>query len=72
MSKKRKLESLQQLGVLKPEDVRQIQAKLNPAYRIETPAMRLHNLRWANLSVVAALGWGSIATTIAVAWKLSH
>ena len=72
MSKKRKLESLQQLGVLKPQDVRQIQAKLNPAYRIETTAMRLHNLRWASLSIVAALGWGSIAVAIGMAWKLSH
>ena len=72
MSKKRKLESLQQLGVLTPKDVKLVQARINPSYRVEQTQTSWHTVRWASLSVVAALGWGSIAVAIGTAWKLSH
>ena len=72
MSKKRKLESLQQLGILKPQDVKELQSKMNPAYRVEASRLGWHNVRWLSLAVAVALGWGSIATTVAVAWRLSH
>ena len=72
MSKKRKLESLQQLGILKPQDVKELQSKMNPAYRVEARQIGWHNVRWTSLVVAVALGWGTIASTIAVAWRLSH
>jgi hypothetical protein len=72
MSKKRKLESLQQLGILKASDVKQVQAKLNPAYRVEASAITRHNVRWTSLVVVLALGWGGVAAALGVAWRLSH
>lgn len=70
MSKKRKLESLAQLGMLKDSDVKAIQNKLE--YRAEAYNLNWHNLRWTSLAVVASLGFGSIASAIGLAWKLSH
>lgn len=72
MSKKRKLESLQQLGILNASDVKQVQAKLNPSHRVEATAIAWGNVRWQSLVVVVALGWGGIASVIGIAWKLSH
>lgn len=70
MSKKRKLESLAQLGVLSDSDVKAIQGKLG--YRVEQVRVNWNDLKWTSLAVVAGLGFGSIAITIVTAWKLSH
>ena len=71
MSKKRKLESLAQLGILKASEVKQVQSALGQP-RVVATNITWHNVRWQSLAVVAALGWGLIASTVAVAWKLSH
>lgn len=70
MSKKRKLESLAQLGVLKDSDVKAIQSKLE--YRVEPYRLSWHNVRWTSLAVVLTLSYGALAIVIATGWKLSH
>lgn len=71
MSKKRKLESLQQLGILKPQDVKQLQSALArptvvPYY------ITAASIRWGSLALVVGLSYASLAIVIGVAWKLSH
>lgn len=70
MSRKRKLESLAQLGVITDSEVKAIQSKLH--YRAEAVRIGWHNVRWTGLAVVAAMGFGTIASTIVLAWRLSH
>jgi hypothetical protein len=68
MSKKQKLESLQQLGLLRASEVKQVQAALGkPVVRVAKG-----QVGWASVVVIAALGYASIAMWIGIAWKLSH
>ena len=71
MSKKRKLESLQALGVLKPQDVKQIQSALGQS-RVEASHISMANIRWGSLVVVIGLSYASLAGVIGIAWRLSH
>ena len=71
MSKKRKLESLQSLGVLTPQDVKEMQSALArptvvPYY------ITAASIRWSSLAVVVGLSYASLAIVIGVAWRLSH
>jgi hypothetical protein len=72
MSKKRKLESLQQLGILKASEVKQVQARLDPTHRVVPYYITAATVRWTSLAAVMALAYGSLAIIIGVAWRLSH
>ena len=71
MSSKRKLESLQQLGILKDRDVKRVQAALGQP-TIVPGYITAASVRWSSLAVVVGLAYGSLAIVIGVAWKLSH
>lgn len=71
MSKKRKLESLQQLGILRANEVKQVQAALARPTVVPYYITRA-TVNWSSLAVVVGLAYGSLAIVIGVAWRLSH
>jgi hypothetical protein len=71
MSKKQKLESLQQLGILKAKDVKQMQTALGKPQVVRTH-ISAASIRWGSLALVVTAAYGSLAAVIVLAWKLSH